>query len=160
MSDFFGFQERFKDLRKRGFEVVEGYEAVVTKMPQRATKKSAGYDIRSIQDVVIAPNAMVAIETGVKAFMLDDEELQLRPRSGTAYSSQITLQNAPGTIDADYYDTGKQIKVLLRNEGRNRFEVKAGDRICQGVFAEYLITDDDCPLSEEREDGFGSTGKE
>jgi hypothetical protein len=34
-----------------------------------------------------------------------------------------------------------------------------GDAIAQGSFYNYLIADNDCPVSEERKGGIGSTNK-
>lgn len=149
-------QDVFTSGKVRGFQVLPEYEGRTTK-PTRATKKSAGYDIRAVGSYYIQPNEMVPVETGLTAYMMDDEELQLRARSGLAFNNQITLQNGVGTIDADYY--GKHIKVLLRNEGSEVFAIEDGDRICQGVFAKFLTTDDDDNNElPEREEGLGHTG--
>jgi dUTP pyrophosphatase len=154
----------------RGFEILPEHKERINEllvelnlrkdefMPRRGTLKSAGYDIRSIQDITIAPGTKEAVETGITAFMPDNEELSLRPRSGTAYNFDITLQNAPGTVDADYYDKGGHIKVLVRNEGTEPFVIAAGDRICQGLFGPYYITHDDNPADQLRTGGLGHTG--
>ena len=39
------------------------------------------------------------------------------------------------------------------------FSIKRGDRIAQGVIVPYYIVDDDMPLSDTRNGGFGSTDK-
>lgn len=145
--------------RKRGFEVLPEFEGKA-KLPTRATKRSAGYDIHVVGDHYVQPGGMVAVDTGLTAYMQDDEELQLRARSGLAFKYQITLQNGIGTIDADYY--GNHIRVLIRNEGHHVFMIADGDRICQGIFAKFLTVDgDDSDNNEpqsERQGGFGSTG--
>ena len=44
------------------------------------------------------------------------------------------------------------------NIGRKDYIVKKGDRIGQGVFQKFLLTDDDISVG-TRISGFGSTGK-
>lgn len=125
-------------------------------LPSRATAKSAGYDIRSVEDVTINPGEIKLVGTGLTAYMMDDEELQIRPRSGNALKKGISVLNAPGTVDSDYY--GKHIGVIMINHSKVAVEIKAGDRIAQGVFKKYLIVDNDNPAEKERTGGFGSTG--
>ena len=43
--------------------------------------------------------------------------------------------------------------------GWEPFAIKVGDRIGQGTFSQYLIVDDDVPVNESRNGGYGSTGK-
>jgi dUTP pyrophosphatase len=123
--------------------------------PKRATKKSAGYDIHSNEDVNIMPGKTVLVRTGIAAYMLANEVLYLFPRSGNAYKFGITLQNCVGVIDSDFYPN--EIGVLIRNEGEHTFPIQKGDRICQGVFMNFLVADDD-QAERERTGGFGSSG--
>ena len=155
-----------KENRLRGFERVESEylqgrsEELPSRnpMPQRGTKSSAGYDLRAYGSYIIRAGSMVIVHTGITAFMDEDEFLDVRIRSGHAYSHQLTLQNSCGVIDSDYY--GKEIKLMVRNESDRDFYLNHGDRIGQGIFLPYLITDDDCPADTERKGGFGSTGNE
>lgn len=138
----------------RGFEALE--ENNIIMMPQRGTLKSAGYDIRAVEEHFIKPGQMVTVPTGLTAYMKDDEFLDLRIRSGLAFKYQLTLQNDAGVIDADYY--GKEIKVMIRNEGDKVCRIMPGDRIAQGIFMKYLTVDNDEAVNKERDGGFGSTG--
>lgn len=152
-------------VRIRGFEILpefaEKAEAIVKELnlssfiPQRATRGSSGHDLRAIEDVVVQPGEVKLVGTGLTAYMQEDEELQLRSRSGFA-KRKITLANCPGTVDSDYY--GQHIMFLIYNQTDEPFPIKAGERIGQGIFCKYLVTDDDQPLSESRSGGFGSTG--
>jgi dUTP pyrophosphatase len=140
-------------------EKVRGFEALpslIVEKPVRGTQKSAGYDIRANESVTIYPWQKVAVKTGLTSFMQDDEFLDIRIRSGLAYNHDLTLQNDAGVVDSDYY--GKEIKVMIRNEGSQPFQIAVGDRIAQGIFSKYLLTDDDKPSSTIRTDGFGHTG--
>lgn len=151
----------------RNFVILEGYEKTAV-MPRRATKKSAGYDLHwtgfvkdneefSGDEINLQAGDRIILETGLTVRMEDDDELQVRPRSGNAFNHGITVLNSPGTVDADYYP--KQIKVLLINHGYIPFNIKKGDRIAQGVFGKYLTVTDDNPIEEDRKGGFGSTGR-
>lgn len=144
----------------RGFEIVSGYEGTDVKIPERSTHKSAGYDIQSIETVVIPSGKYVLVETGVKCKLLKDEFLALYPRSSLATKHGLILANAVGIIDADYYNNAGNeghIKVPLWNTSPNDYTVKKGDRICQGIIQNYWTTDDDT-ANKERYGGFGSTG--
>lgn len=146
------------DYRVRGFEVCPDSTTDVrtVKMPQRATTKSAGYDICTNETITILPGTMKAIHTGLTVYMKDNEFLDLRIRSGLAFRNELTLQNDAGVIDADYY--GKEIMVMIRNEGPEAVRFVAGDRIAQGIFVNYLVTDTDKPADVERTGGLGHTG--
>lgn len=138
----------------RKFELLPNVELP---KPTRSTKKAAGYDIRSNQDIVIQPGTKEVVHTGVTVICNDDEFLDLRIRSGLAFRNDLTLQNDAGVIDADYYP--KEIMAMIRNEGTEPFVIKKGDRIVQGIFLKYLITDDDSENEkQERTDGLGHTG--
>ena len=130
------------------------------KLPKRATAKSAGYDIYSPIDFVLNPGEVIKFSTGVKVLMADNEFLAVVPRSGHGFKHFSRLANTIGIIDADYYgnaNTDGCIYMKLRNESTDsQLVVKAGDAIAQGIFLQYLITDDDDSTA-ERVGGLGST---
>ena len=129
-------------------------------LPRRSTKKSAGYDIRAVGDYLIGPGETLKVPTGLKVSMPEDEVFLLFIRSSIAIKNNITLTNNVGVIDADYYnnpDNEGHFWITIRNEGKNAFHIKNGDRICQGIFMKYEITDND-DADAERISGFGSTG--
>lgn len=140
----------------RGFEVLPDAVPYV-QAPQRETRKAAGYDIRALESAVIPIGGKVTFKTGLTVYCQDDEFLDLRIRSGLAYNHDLTLQNDAGVIDADFY--GKEIKVMIRNEGKKPYQVFAGERIAQGIFSPFLLDDNDNPSDTERTDGLGHTGK-
>lgn len=150
--------------KKRGFEPMPHFafhfapdaEKPVT-LPVRATQKSAGYDICAIGEYIIQPGEKVIIITGVTAYMKKSEYLALFVRSGLAYKHNLTLQNGTGVVDSDFY--GNHIRILLRNEGTEPFVINHGDRIAQGIFQPYLLSDKDSLVKKAiRFSGFGSTG--
>jgi dUTP pyrophosphatase len=120
--------------------------------PTRATKHSAGYDLRSQLDIVIPAGATVGIDTGTLAIFPPHLCAMVCSRSGLALRG-LAVANAPGIIDADYTDT---IKVLLHNRTQGDWIIEAGDRIAQLVFTPFVLGDD-IPV-DERQGGLGSTG--
>ena len=145
----------------RGFECVEDSfkktKDVDTKLPTRATKKSMAYDFYSNQDYVVKPNEIVKIWTDVKAYMGDNECLILNVRS--SMGGKFMLANTQGWIDVDYYsnkDNDGNIGIFLKNISDVEQHIYKGDRIAQGAFFNFLISDNG-NTEKERQGGFGST---
>lgn len=131
---------------------------VEIQLPTRGSKNSAGYDFYSPIDAVIQPNEMVMIWTDVKASMYYDNALLIIPRSSMG-KHPIMISNTVGLIDSDYYgneSTDGNIGFRLFNLGPTPYEIKAGDRIGQGIFIKYGTVKDDNTTT-ERKGGFGST---
>lgn len=149
------------DGTERKFHVVSWYRGCDIHLPRRSTHYSAGYDIESAGAVVIPAGKCVLVDTGIKCDLHIHDVLLLFPRSSLATKHGITLANAVGVIDADYYnnaDNEGHIMVPLWNTSDKDYIVKKHDRICQGVITSYGTTDDDNPKG-VRAGGFGSTGK-
>lgn len=146
--------------RVRGFEVVSRMETPV-KMPKRGSIHSAGYDIHTYDDYEIEPKQSVLIKTGIKAYMPPDEYLDLRVRSSLGIKRQLMLATGASVIDADYYnnpDNEGEIMVVLYNYGEETKTIEAGERIVQGIFTKYFLTDYD-NTTDQRTGGTGSTNK-
>ena len=145
---------RYFEIVKDEFRKNEGE----IKLPTRGSKNSAGYDFYSPIDAVIQPNEMVMIWTDVKAHMYYDNALLIIPRSSMG-KHPIMISNTVGLIDSDYYgneSTDGNIGFRLFNLGSTPYEIKAGDRIGQGIFIKYGTVKDD-NTNTERKGGFGST---
>ena len=131
-------------------------------LPSYKTKGSSGMDLMAfIKDPIkIAPNTSALIPTGISVAIPNDVEIQIRPRSGLAVKSSISVLNTPGTIDSDYRG---ELKVILFNHSKEEFVVRNNDRIAQMVLMPVLKIDfeevDNLPDTLRGSDGFGSTGK-
>lgn len=131
------------------------------RLPEYSTPDSAGMDVRAYlaEPVEIGPGERALIPTGLRIQLPRGYEMQLRPRSGLALRSGITLLNSPGTIDADYRG---EIGVILVNLSREPFVVNDGDRIAQMVLARYSAVQwkpvGDLDKTFRGEGGFGHTG--
>lgn len=130
-------------------------------LPQYATPYAAGMDLRANlkEPVILQPLERRLIPTGIRIELPEGYECQIRPRSGLALKSGITVLNTPGTIDADYRG---EIGVILVNLSDKPFTVNHGERICQMVVARHASVEwqpsDNLAESNRGDGGFGHTG--
>lgn len=130
-------------------------------LPSRSTSCSAGYDFKVIEDFILKPGEIIKIPTGVKVYMQPDEMLMLVIRSSVGFKYNVRLCNQVGIIESDYYNNENNeghMWLSIQNHGDKDLVVKKGDRIVQGIFAKFLITDDDNSMN-KRKGGIGSTTK-
>jgi dUTP pyrophosphatase len=130
-------------------------------LPSRATPGSAGADLRAAisESVLLKRNERKLIPTGIVIALPQGCNAEVRPRSGLALKSGITVLNSPGTVDSDYRG---EIKVLLINFGEEDFLIERGMRIAQLTVhkcetLEWEVTDSLC-TTDRAEGGYGSTG--
>lgn len=129
-------------------------------IPRRQTKHSAGYDFESLSDYIINPNESVRIPLCIKAQMYEDEVLMLYVRSSMGFKYNVRMCNQVGIIDSDYYnniDNEGNIFIKLKNEGDIAYNIKKGDKVCQGIFTKFLTTENEEKIDEIRNSGIGST---
>ncbi len=132
-------------------------------LPMYETEFSAGVDLRAFiqNEITLKPMERQLIPTGLFISLPIGYEAQVRPRSGLAIKSGVTVLNTPGTIDSDYRG---EIKVILINFSDTDFVVKNGDRIAQMVIAKHERADwqlvQDLDATERGSGGFGHTGKQ
>jgi dUTP pyrophosphatase len=130
-------------------------------LPAYASAGSSGMDLRACVDseVEIPPGGTALIPTGFCVEIPEGYEGQVRPRSGMALRSGVTVLNSPGTIDSDYRG---EVAVILINHGRQPFRVGRGDRIAQMVFCQVskpvLEETDDLGGTARGDGGFGHSG--
>ena len=138
-------------------------EAVI---PKYAKPGDAGMDLYALTGQVIPGNARgVLIKTGLKVWLPEGYELQVRPRSGMSAKTSIRVANAPGTVDEGY--TG-EICVICDNLSNQDFIIDADNRrIAQAVIKEVpkiqveeiSIEEMEQRTTERGDNGFGSTGR-
>ena len=130
-------------------------------LPKYETEGSSGLDLAANTDkqIRILPGKSEIIPTGLAVAIPKNFEIQIRPRSGLAAKSQISVLNTPGTIDADYRG---ELKVILINLSDKVFVVEKGLRIAQMVLCPVVkatlkeVTE--LEDTERGSGGFGSTG--
>lgn len=132
-------------------------------LPNYETVNSAGMDLRAYLpdgQIVIKPMQRILVPTGLFMEIPVGYEGQVRPRSGLAIKSGITVLNSPGTIDADYRG---EVKVILINLSDSDFVINNGDRIAQLVIAKCeqmeVVEVEVLTETERGAGGFGHTGK-
>jgi len=165
--------------RTRGFEVVEDKHRTAfdvftdekknehkfpkeIKLPTRSDNKSAGYDFYLPKELELQPMQKTIVWTDVKAYMGDDELLEIYIRSSLAIKQGLMLSNNVGIVDASYYGNESNdgnIGIAVVNTTGKTIKLKEGDRIAQGIFKKYLIADVDAPTSTKRKGGVGSSGE-
>lgn len=155
------YEKDFRDTYGEDFDRVQIkdiYDAI--KLPQRATKGSAGYDFFAPQNINLAPFGVAKIPTGIRVKIDSGWFLGIVPRSGLGFKYKAQLYNTLGVIDSDYYSSSNEghifIKITNGNHENNAFSVKRGDGFAQGIFLMYGITTDD-DTDGIRDGGFGST---
>ena len=131
-------------------------------LPKYKTEGSSGMDLMALieKPITIKPQNSALIPTGLSIAIPEDTEVQIRPRSGLAAKSSISVLNTPGTIDSDYRG---EIKIILFNHGEEEFTVNNKDRIAQMILMPVLKADfeevEELPKTIRGSGGFGSTGK-
>ena len=131
-------------------------------LPKYKTEGSSGMDLMALIEnpITIKSQNSALIPTGLSIAIPKDTEVQIRPRSGLAAKSNISVLNTPGTIDSDYRG---EIKIILFNHGKEEFTVNNNDRIAQMILMPVLKAEfeevEELPISVRGSGGFGSTGK-
>lgn len=160
---------------------IQVIKTTTNELPSYGTFEAAGCDLRaelslikskflfdcqiqydedeSITTVTILPGGRALIPTGLQIALPVGYEAQIRPRSGLALKSGITVLNSPGTIDSDYRG---DVGVILVNHSSEPFTVVQGDRIAQMVIAKHEQAEFVCVTelndTARGDGGFGSTG--
>jgi dUTP pyrophosphatase len=116
-------------------------------------------DVCAAETVALLPGETRLVSTGFRIAVPVGYEAQMRPRSGLALRSNVTLLNTPGTIDADYRG---EVKLVVSNFGKEPFTISRGDRIAQMVIARVEHAEwnpvEDLDATDRSDGGFGHTG--
>ncbi|MFL2902217.1 MAG: dUTP diphosphatase [Candidatus Pelagibacter sp.] len=132
------------------------------RLPKYKTDGSSGMDLMALieKPIKIKSQESALIPTGISIAIPKDTEVQIRPRSGLAAKSNISVLNTPGTIDSDYRG---EIKIILFNHGKGEFIINNNDRVAQMVLMPIIKAEfeevEDLPKTLRGSGGFGSTGK-
>lgn len=125
-------------------------------VPTRGTKGSAGWDLYSIEDVLIPPQMSDVVPTGIAIQIPPGKFGLLTHRSSLAFTFDATA--SLGVIDSDYRG---EVKIKLFNHGTEGLYIKAGDRVAQLLILNLhnsCLTVVDKLSDTDRAGGFGSTG--
>lgn len=132
-------------------------------LPRYETPGASGLDLRAsiAQPLILQSGHTTAVPTGIAVAIPPGFEGQVRPRSGLAARTGLTVLNAPGTVDSDYRG---EIVVLLVLHGPQDITVQPGDRIAQLVISPVvqaeIVATDSLDDTQRGSGGFGHTGIE
>jgi dUTP pyrophosphatase len=131
-------------------------------LPRYQSDGAAGLDLHAAvaAPVTIAPLGRVRVPTGLVFAIPPSFEGQVRPRSGLAARSGLTVLNSPGTIDSDYRG---EIQVLLVNLSDCAVTIEPLERIAQLIIApvaraELVVVNGELGKTTRGDGGYGSTG--
>lgn len=148
------------------------------KMPKRGSELASGFDVRAYscynpvekKDIklesvdgqygwTIKPNETLIFKTGLVMACGEDEEIQVRPRSGISCKTKLRVANTPGTIDADYRG---EIGIIIDNIGTTEAFVPYEERIAQivvcPVIRPEIVEVEELDDTDRGANGYGSTG--
>jgi len=127
------------------------------RLPTRGSPGAAGMDLHAVDRYLIPADDQVTVSTGIAVQIPENCAGLIWPRSGLA--AKWCLDVMGGVIDSDYIG---EIKVILRNHGKEDYQVEVGDRIAQLVIHPVqIMTANEVGFfapTERGIKGFGSTG--
>lgn len=139
-------------------EIQDMYDSI--ELPVRATKFSAGHDIKIPFAKALNPNETLKIPTGIRCKMDENYVMFIFPRSSLGIKKGMVITNTVPVIDGDYYNADNEghIFICIKNTSEKTLILNKNDAITQAVFVPFGVADDD-KITKERVGGIGSTGK-
>jgi dUTP pyrophosphatase len=127
------------------------------RVPYRKRETDAGYDIFSIEDVVIKPHSTENIKTGIIVVCPQGYYLVVEGRSSMWVNGVAPFH---GILDTGY---SGQLFVRLMNISDVDYHVKKHDRIAQIIIhkahSAVFVEVDEFSYNQRGEKGFGSSGR-
>lgn len=129
-------------------------------LPSYAYGGDAGLDLRSNEDVVLAPLERRLVGTGLAVAIPEGYAGFVQPRSGMALKRGLSMANTPGLIDSHYRGELKVCAVNLDPE--TPISIERGERIAQLVIQRVptvsLVEVGELDETDRGAGGFGSSG--
>lgn len=129
-------------------------------LPSYAYEGDAGLDLRSAEDVTLAPHERRLVSTGLAIAIPEGYAGFVQPRSGLALREGLSMANTPGLIDAHYRGELKVCAVNL--DDSTPIRITRGERIAQLVIQRVpvvqLLEVEELDETDRGEGGFGSSG--
>jgi len=130
-------------------------------LPEYQSDGAAGFDLAASRDVRIDPGEVALVPTGLVIEVPAGHFLGIFARSSTPLKRGLMVANGVGVIDSDYCGATDEIKVQVLNFTREAVDVRAGDRLAQGVLMPIARADWRESAGDFRDGsrgGFGATG--
>ena len=129
-------------------------------LPSYAYDGDAGLDLRSNEDVTLAPFERRLVGTGLAVAIPEGYAGFVQPRSGLALREGLSMANTPGLIDAHYRGEHKVCAINL--DPSKSIHIERGERIAQLVIQQVpvvsLLEGDELDETDRGTGGFGSSG--
>ena len=128
-------------------------------LPEKQHDSDAGYDLHSIEDIILKPNQIYKVKTGIAIQIPNNYGGLVLPRSGLSSKYGISLINTPGLIDSGYRG---ELLIPLINHSSNEYTINKTERVAQLILLEIpevkIEVTSDLDESDRESKGFGSTG--
>jgi dUTP pyrophosphatase len=129
-------------------------------LPAYESAGAAGFDLAAAEDITVAPGEVKLVPTGLVIEVPAGMFLGIFARSSTPLKRGLMVANGVGVVDPDYCGATDEVRIAVLNVTAGPVQVKAGDRIAQGIFlpaSRVSWEETDSPERQSR-GGFGSTG--
>ena len=128
-------------------------------LPEKQHDSDAGYDLHSIEDIILKPNQIYKVKTGIAIQIPNNYGGLVLPRSGLSSKYGISLINTPGLIDPGYRG---ELLIPLINHSSNEYTINKNERVAQLILIDIpevkIEVTSDLDASDRDSKGFGSTG--
>ena len=101
-------------------------------IPRYKTPGASGFDLAAVEPAIVPTGGTALVKTGIAVAIPEGFELQVRPRGGVSFGTELSVKNSPGTVDRDYRG---EVLVMVKNNSPVNQVVPRGYRIAQGVIA-------------------------
>jgi dUTP pyrophosphatase len=127
--------------------------------PTYGTKRSAGFDLHTVESVKVAQGEIKLVRTGLIIETPLDHMLYLTFRSSTPRKHGVMVLE--GIVDEDYCGPEDELRIQVMGVSPGVATIPAGSRIAQGIFVpitrgQFKLTP--FPVDTKSRGGFGSTG--
>ena len=129
-------------------------------LPAYETAGAAAFDLAAADDVTVEPGVVRLVPTGLVIEVPDGLFLGIFARSSTPLKRGLMVANGVGIVDSDYCGPADEVKIAVVNITGTTVQIKAGDRIAQGILlpAPRVTWDEVSELGVQSRGGFGATG--
>ena len=129
-------------------------------LPRYESEGAAAFDLAAAEDTTIQPRQVALVPTGLVVEVPSGMFLGNFARSSTPLKRGLMVANGVGIVDSDYCGPHDEVKIALLNFTNAAVDVRAGDRIAQGVLlpATRVIWEEVEEVRKDSRGGFGSTG--
>ena len=129
-------------------------------LPAYETAGAAAFDLAAADDVTVEPGMVRLVPTGLVIEVPDGLFLGIFARSSTPLKRGLMVANGVGIVDSDYCGPADEVKIAVVNLTGTTVQIKAGDRIAQGILlpAPRVTWDEVSDLGAQSRGGFGATG--